>query len=65
MVWNSDRCLEDLSKVTIIQLDQQLLPNEDSDIAEEVASILKGKELKYYLMQKQSRSKHPKMERLY
>ena len=29
------------SKVTIIQLDKQLLPNEDEDIAEEVAKILR------------------------
>lgn len=37
------------SKVTIIQLDQQLLPNEDSDIAEEVASILKGEGIEILL----------------
>lgn len=30
------------SKVSIIQLDGQLLPNEDSDIADEVASFLRG-----------------------
>ncbi|HNR66069.1 MAG TPA: FAD-dependent oxidoreductase, partial [Atribacterota bacterium] len=40
------------SKVTIIQLDGQLLPNEDSDIAEEVTSILKGEGIEILLSAK-------------
>ena len=37
------------NKVSIIQLDGQLLPNEDSDIADEVASFLRGEGIEILL----------------
>lgn len=52
------------SKVTIIQLDRQLLPNEDEDIAAEVDSILKKEGIEIFYNMKTIKVGNPETDRV-
>lgn len=52
------------SKVTIIQLDQQLLPNEDEDIAEEIKKILMEEGIEIFCSTKTIKVENPEQNKI-